>query len=210
MMSSMQFSNAGSCVAAATAPVNAQHNRFNPIKIGHRADKMGSVDKYAGINLADASATTMAKNYTKDNGHRGINNNNNNINHKNNNNTDSESVTYYLLKTLNNNNNIATLTNGKNPFGFGEENGKSCIASDQVKNDRFGTDGDESNESGTIDVVGADANRNGLDHPTSGNGLSGDEKAPDHHARRPMNAFLIFCKRHRAIVREKYPNLENR
>lgn len=37
-----------------------------------------------------------------------------------------------------------------------------------------------------------------------------DDKAPDHHARRPMNAFLIFCKRHRAIVREKYPNLENR
>lgn len=38
-----------------------------------------------------------------------------------------------------------------------------------------------------------------------------DEKStPDHHARRPMNAFLIFCKRHRAIVREKYPNLENR
>jgi hypothetical protein len=33
---------------------------------------------------------------------------------------------------------------------------------------------------------------------------------PDHHARRPMNAFLIFCKRHRPIVREKYPNLENR
>lgn len=33
---------------------------------------------------------------------------------------------------------------------------------------------------------------------------------PDHHARRPMNAFLIFCKRHRTIVREKYPNLENR
>lgn len=34
--------------------------------------------------------------------------------------------------------------------------------------------------------------------------------APEHHARRPMNAFLIFCKRHRGIVREKYPNLENR
>lgn len=33
---------------------------------------------------------------------------------------------------------------------------------------------------------------------------------PDHHARRPMNAFLIFCKRHRAIVKDKYPNLENR
>jgi hypothetical protein len=37
-----------------------------------------------------------------------------------------------------------------------------------------------------------------------------DEKKPEHHIRRPMNAFLIFCKRHRALVREKYPNLENR
>ncbi|XP_077296001.1 bobby sox [Arctopsyche grandis] len=33
---------------------------------------------------------------------------------------------------------------------------------------------------------------------------------PSHHARRPMNAFLIFCKRHRSVVRDKYPNLENR
>lgn len=33
---------------------------------------------------------------------------------------------------------------------------------------------------------------------------------PPHHARRPMNAFLIFCKRHRAVVREKFPTLENR
>lgn len=42
----------------------------------------------------------------------------------------------------------------------------------------------------------------------------GDKSAayvkPDHHARRPMNAFLIFCKRHRAIVKERYKNLENR
>ena len=28
--------------------------------------------------------------------------------------------------------------------------------------------------------------------------------------RRPMNAFLLFCKRHRTIVKERYPNLENR
>ncbi|XP_063977761.1 HMG box transcription factor BBX isoform X2 [Diachasmimorpha longicaudata] len=33
---------------------------------------------------------------------------------------------------------------------------------------------------------------------------------PAHHARRPMNAFLIFCKRHRACVRTHFPNLENR
>jgi hypothetical protein len=25
-----------------------------------------------------------------------------------------------------------------------------------------------------------------------------------------MNAFLIFCKRHRSVVRQKYPHLENR
>lgn len=36
------------------------------------------------------------------------------------------------------------------------------------------------------------------------------EEGPSHHARRPMNAFLIFCKRHRPIVRERYPHLENR
>lgn len=33
---------------------------------------------------------------------------------------------------------------------------------------------------------------------------------PSHHARRPMNAFLIFCKRHRSVVRQRYPHLENR
>lgn len=32
----------------------------------------------------------------------------------------------------------------------------------------------------------------------------------DLNTRRPMNAFLIFCKRHRGIVRDRYPNLENR
>ncbi|CAH0560360.1 unnamed protein product [Brassicogethes aeneus] len=36
------------------------------------------------------------------------------------------------------------------------------------------------------------------------------EDSPSHHARRPMNAFLIFCKKHRPVVRQKYPNLENR
>ncbi|CAN0379345.1 unnamed protein product [Lampetra fluviatilis] len=29
-------------------------------------------------------------------------------------------------------------------------------------------------------------------------------------ARRPMNAFLIFCKRHRAVVRARHPRLDNR
>lgn len=42
-----------------------------------------------------------------------------------------------------------------------------------------------------------------------GHGSPPDEE-PTHHARRPMNAFLIFCKKHRAFVRKKYPHLENR
>lgn len=37
-----------------------------------------------------------------------------------------------------------------------------------------------------------------------------ESTSPSHHARRPMNAFLIFCKKHRPIVRRKFPNLENR
>lgn len=39
---------------------------------------------------------------------------------------------------------------------------------------------------------------------------SAQDAEPSHHARRPMNAFLIFCKRHRSVVRQRYPHLENR
>ena len=28
--------------------------------------------------------------------------------------------------------------------------------------------------------------------------------------KRPMNSFLMFCKKHRAIVHEKHPHLDNR
>ena len=34
--------------------------------------------------------------------------------------------------------------------------------------------------------------------------------APPGTNRKPMNAFFLFCKRHRALVKEMYPNLENR
>ena len=30
------------------------------------------------------------------------------------------------------------------------------------------------------------------------------------HIRRPMNAFMIFSKRHRAIVHQRHPNQDNR
>ena len=42
-----------------------------------------------------------------------------------------------------------------------------------------------------------------------GGGAAGANSASGSN-RRPMNAFLLFCKRHRAIVKEVYPNLENR
>lgn len=98
---------------------------------------------------------------------------------------DHQNVTYYLLEKYNNNNNDCEVIDKWN------------------KKRKHAVDGEDSNGSGSIDVVGCDLHQNR-------NSLSGDEKAPDHHARRPMNAFLIFCKRHRGIVKEKYPNLENR
>lgn len=69
----------------------------------------------------------------------------------------------------------------------------------------------------TEDSDSCGSSKNGSDHLqqmnacSSSHSKSDEEKPmPDHHARRPMNAFLIFCKRHRGIVRERYPNLENR
>lgn len=55
-----------------------------------------------------------------------------------------------------------------------------------------------------IDVATNDVNI--VISPTPDN----ESTSPSHHARRPMNAFLIFCKKHRPIVRRKFPSLENR
>lgn len=68
--------------------------------------------------------------------------------------------------------------------------------------ERLSTSTDDSNSSGSF--------KNAADQTQTTMDTKCDEAMPDHHARRPMNAFLIFCKRHRAIVRERYPNLENR
>lgn len=76
-------------------------------------------------------------------------------------------------------------TNGKNE--------SSCLAS-----------GEDTDSNGSLPKVD--------DISCMSNGRNDGDKviAQDHHARRPMNAFLIFCKRHRNIVRERHPNLENR
>uniref|UniRef100_F1KQK3 Protein capicua n=1 Tax=Ascaris suum TaxID=6253 RepID=F1KQK3_ASCSU len=41
-------------------------------------------------------------------------------------------------------------------------------------------------------------------------GMSPGKKTGAEHIRRPMNAFMIFSKRHRPMVHEKYPNRDNR
>lgn len=71
--------------------------------------------------------------------------------------------------------------------------------------ERFSTSTDDSDSSGSFKNGGGDHSQVVLDIK-----CDEDKPMPDHHARRPMNAFLIFCKRHRGIVRERYPNLENR
>lgn len=38
----------------------------------------------------------------------------------------------------------------------------------------------------------------------------GEEDSSEQRARRPMNAFLLFCKRHRSLVRQEHPRLDNR
>jgi hypothetical protein len=79
--------------------------------------------------------------------------------------------------------------------------------------DRNNNNNNNSNEnsSSSRDLATSDAEDIGGNRDDNNNASNKiDDKKPEHHVRRPMNAFLIFCKRHRALVREKYPNLENR
>ncbi|KAL4608721.1 HMG box transcription factor BBX isoform X1 [Arapaima gigas] len=41
-------------------------------------------------------------------------------------------------------------------------------------------------------------------------GEEAEEDSSEQRARRPMNAFLLFCKRHRSLVRQEHPRLDNR
>ncbi|XP_037823318.1 putative uncharacterized protein DDB_G0282133 [Lucilia sericata] len=68
----------------------------------------------------------------------------------------------------------------------------------------------ESQSSPNLSVVGTNTSSTRVNSLGEESAAVADCAKPDHHARRPMNAFLIFCKRHRAIVKERYKNLENR
>jgi hypothetical protein len=83
------------------------------------------------------------------------------------------------------------------------------------RNNNSNTNRTHSSSSDSRDLATSDADDDNIedagtrdDNNNASNKI--DDKKPEHHVRRPMNAFLIFCKRHRALVREKYPNLENR
>ncbi|KAJ6662665.1 hypothetical protein lerEdw1_011305 [Lerista edwardsae] len=70
----------------------------------------------------------------------------------------------------------------------------------------FSEEEDEEEDEEDIDKVhllGAD----GLGHDAD---ETEDEESSEQRARRPMNAFLLFCKRHRSLVRQEHPRLDNR
>ncbi|XP_006890060.1 PREDICTED: HMG box transcription factor BBX isoform X2 [Elephantulus edwardii] len=62
---------------------------------------------------------------------------------------------------------------------------------------------DEEEDIEKVQLLGAD----GLEQDV---GENEDDESPEQRARRPMNAFLLFCKRHRSLVRQEHPRLDNR
>lgn len=53
-------------------------------------------------------------------------------------------------------------------------------------------------------------NNSNKDSNTEDEKADGSAAKKSKHIRRPMNAFMIFSKRHRAIVHQKHPNSDNR
>nr|XP_045002625.1 HMG box transcription factor BBX isoform X1 [Jaculus jaculus]XP_045002626.1 HMG box transcription factor BBX isoform X1 [Jaculus jaculus] len=64
-------------------------------------------------------------------------------------------------------------------------------------------DDDEEEDIDRVQLLGAD----GLEQDV---GDTEDDESSEQRARRPMNAFLLFCKRHRSLVRQEHPRLDNR
>uniref|UniRef100_A0A8D0HPV3 HMG box transcription factor BBX n=1 Tax=Sphenodon punctatus TaxID=8508 RepID=A0A8D0HPV3_SPHPU len=62
---------------------------------------------------------------------------------------------------------------------------------------------DEEEDIDKVQLLGAD----GLEHDAD---ETEDDETSEQRARRPMNAFLLFCKRHRSLVRQEHPRLDNR
>lgn len=90
---------------------------------------------------------------------------------------------------------------------------KSASKRQMTKQPFAGQDVDEETEP---DETAADGEKNNNSHKEANNEEKGDSGADagggkkSKHIRRPMNAFMIFSKRHRAIVHQKHPNSDNR
>ncbi|XP_018421338.1 PREDICTED: HMG box transcription factor BBX [Nanorana parkeri] len=70
----------------------------------------------------------------------------------------------------------------------------------------FSEEDEEEEEEEDIDKVQL-LDADGLEHEGD---EAEDSESPEQRARRPMNAFLLFCKRHRSLVRQEHPRLDNR
>ncbi|XP_075051010.1 HMG box transcription factor BBX isoform X2 [Mixophyes fleayi] len=67
----------------------------------------------------------------------------------------------------------------------------------------FSEEEEEEEDIDKVPLIDAD----GLEHDVD---EAEDNESPEQRARRPMNAFLLFCKRHRSLVRQEHPRLDNR
>ncbi|XP_043366790.1 HMG box transcription factor BBX isoform X5 [Dermochelys coriacea] len=70
----------------------------------------------------------------------------------------------------------------------------------------FSEEEEEEEEEEDIDKVQL-LGTEGLEHDAD---ETEDDESSEQRARRPMNAFLLFCKRHRSLVRQEHPRLDNR
>lgn len=174
-------------------------------------------------NENSRTLVSINNNHSKNNNSTIINNNNNNIinsssshqkNTNNNNNFKSTPATT-LISDLNNLHNYS-----KSPNAIENKPNHNKSQNDKSSNSKKGSrvqleeilvlhQDNKNNEKNNEDEDDG-LNPSQSHVPIKNEEICGDEKMPDHHARRPMNAFLIFCKRHRSIVRDRHPNLENR
>lgn len=88
---------------------------------------------------------------------------------------------------------------------WGASSGEDDAKSEHGEEPMFCSGRDESE-----DHLGHPKESKSSDHPVDETYQNTEEASPSHHARRPPNAFLIFCKKHRPIVRQRYPTTENR
>lgn len=169
-----------------------QHHQFTQLQMTNKRNKM--ITNKSIVTVKASRIIEEFHNYSQ------INNNNSCINYNRNTNIIYNNINNNSIKTNNNHN-----------------NGYLTSSSDELKEDNIDVNDndhdddyvvhDEDEEEKEIDdkndivVCGEDVDEDVNEDAN---------ETPEHHARRPMNAFLVFCKRHRAIVRAKYPTHENR